>query len=124
MQVGPGDGPAGRRTLAHRSRVPFIWPPLDAWSETAAKGVSRMKDERIDAMPLSVRLGEEGEAVLERWVDEGRFDSKSAAIRAALNTFERIQEAKREGRSILSLSEEDLERLREEANLVVGTEIV
>lgn len=82
-----------------------------------------MKDERIGAMPLSVRLGEEGEATLERWVEEGRFESKAAAIRAALNTFERIQEAKREGRSILSLSEEDLQRLREEARFVVGTEI-
>lgn len=82
-----------------------------------------MKHEGIDDMPVSVRLGEEGEATLERWVEQGRFDSKAAAIRAALNTFERIQQAKDEGNSILCLSEEDLARLREESNLIVGTEI-
>lgn len=82
-----------------------------------------MKDKRIDTMPVSIRLGEQGEATLERWVSEGRFKSKAAAIRAALNTFERIQEAKASGQRVLLLSEEDIETLRDTRNLVLGTEI-
>lgn len=82
-----------------------------------------MKDKRIDTMPVSIRLGEEGEATLERWVAEGRFKSKAAAIRAALNTFERIQEAKANGQRVLSLSEADIEKLRETRDLILGTEI-
>lgn len=83
-----------------------------------------MKDKRIDPMPVSIRLSEEGEQTLERWVEEGRFKSKAAAIRTALNTFERIQEAKADGQRILSVSEEDLQELREARNVIIGTEIV
>lgn len=82
-----------------------------------------MKDKRITHMPVSIRLGEEGEATLERWISEGRFKTKADAIRAALNTFERIQEAKEDGCRVLSIREEDLEKLQDARNLVIGMEI-
>lgn len=74
-------------------------------------------------MPMSIRLSEEATETLDDWVEEDRFESKSEAVRAALNLLARVQRVKDEGGTVLELGPEDLDRLREEAGVVVGREL-
>lgn len=74
-------------------------------------------------MPMSIRLSEEATETLDDWVEEDRFESKSEAVRAALNLLARVQRVKDEGGTVLELGPEDLDHLREEAGVVVGREL-
>lgn len=74
-------------------------------------------------MPLTVRLSEDAEAVIEEWVEEGKFKSKSEAVREALNVYERYRVLKREGYHILAISDKSLAKLEENSDLAFGLEI-
>lgn len=52
-------------------------------------------------MPTSIRFKANAERVLERWVDEGLFETKADAVRAALNLMDKVIGAKAEGNRVL-----------------------
>lgn len=73
-------------------------------------------------MPVTVRLSEDAEATLDEWVESGKFENKSEAIRAALNTLDWVQTAEDRGEHVVSLSDEDIEKLRKNAGLILARE--
>ncbi len=62
-------------------------------------------------MVLSVRLGEQVDAYLDKLVKSGAYSSKAEAIRAALNSFAKIQTAKQNGYRVVALPDAILRRI-------------
>lgn len=105
----------------------FLWPFVGALSASVRQGKTlyvrgyECNTGEIQ-MPMSLRLSDDAEEALEEWVDSGRFENKSEAIRAALNFFDKVQKAQEDGEKVLTLSKQDLEELREHG-LVLGREL-
>lgn len=67
--------------------------------------------ENGDGMPYSIRFSDKVERILDEWIEAGYFDSRAEAIRAALNMMDRIIDAKKKGRHIVALRDEDVDKV-------------